>query len=206
MTVDKSWQLGGTSNPVYRLYDGLRRRLNRRLVDYVCDHALPEHGGIVLEAGSGTAFASSLMCEKPSISAIALDYDLEALMEAQRRDPSLPVVVGDLRRLPFRDDAVDVAWNSSTLEHLPSMDEALTELHRITKRGGRVFVGVPYVYGPLGFQRWIANTGAGAWIGTVYSEAGLRGKLAKAGFVPLNKLRYFFRFFIGIVAEKPDHE
>jgi SAM-dependent methyltransferase len=206
MTVDKSWQLGGTGNPVYRLYDGLRRRLNRRLVDYVRDHAVLENGGVVLEAGSGTAYASSLMSETPSITAIALDYDLEALIEAKRRDPSLPLVVGDLRHLPFKNNAIDVAWNSSTLEHLPDMNEALMELHRITKRGGRVFVGVPYLYGPLGFQRWIANTGAGVWIGTVYSEEDLRGKLTNAGFAPLNKLRYFFRFFIGIVAEKPDHE
>lgn len=134
---------------------------------------------------------------------IAVDLDLEALLEARRRDPALVLVVADLCNLPFRDESLDLVWNSSTVEHVPDLLCALTEMARVTRTGGRVFVGVPNAHGPLGFQRWIANTGVGIWIGTVFTCAELERWLQRAGLNRVDALCYFFRFFIGILAEKP---
>jgi hypothetical protein len=75
-------------------------------------------------------------------------------------------------------------------------------MQRVTKRGGTVFVGVPYLYGPLGFQRWIADSAVGVWIGTTFNRSELSAMLARAGLNPFDHIFYFFRFFVGVLAQK----
>lgn len=205
MTQDTSWRIGNTASPVNRAYDALRRGLNRDLVSYFERRALAGRGSYrVLEAGSGTAFASSLIRELPSVGlGMAIDHDAQALGEAHDRDATLPASVADLYHLPFADGTFDLVWNSSTLEHLERTSDVLAEMARVTRSGGYVFTGVPYVYGPLGFQKWIADTAAGVWIGTVFDRPKLETYIRNAGLVPVDSLVYFFRFFIGVLAQKP---
>jgi SAM-dependent methyltransferase len=199
----KAWQLGAPGTIAYRLYDGLRSRLNQRLVQYLLTEGLRGDKNIVLEAGSGPAFASSILARDPRVElSVAVDIDLEALKEARRRDPSLALVAADLLRLPFRDRSVDLCWNSSTIEHLDNPQEAPLEMARITRQDGTVFVGVPNLYGPLGFQRRIEGTGVGVWIGRTYSYAELKDMMTTAGLKPRDRIFYFFRFFVGLLAEK----
>lgn len=204
--VDHSWRLGKAGSPIYRLYDRLRGGVNHGLVRYLTASlgrlGLPD-GVRVLEAGSGPAFASSLLARASAFGmSAALDYDPAALGEGRRRDPALRAVAGDLMRLPFADASFDLVWNSSTLEHLPDRDGALREMVRITKPGGGVFIGVPYAYGPLGVQRTIPNTKAGAWIGTVFTRAALDTFVLRAGLIPIDHRVYFYRFFMGVLARK----
>ena len=133
---------------------------------------------------------------------VAADIDIEALREARRRDPALPVVVADLYHLPFPPESFDLVWNSSTLEHLDDMEAALAQMERVTRTGGHLFIGVPYLYGPLGFQRWIPQTGVGIWIGTVFSRSELVARLERLGLQIVAGTLYFFRFFVGSLARK----
>jgi SAM-dependent methyltransferase len=198
----KEWQLGTPDTLTYRFYDFLRNRLNGKLVKYLLDHAIPENA-LILEAGSGPAYASSMLRADDKVrAAIALDIDIEALMEAKQRDPAIPLVVADLCRLPFRDGVFDLCWNSSTVEHLPDPVCAMEEMTRAVKPGGKVFVGVPNVCGPLGFERLISRTAVGVWIGKTFSKGGLENILIKIGLNPERHIFYFFRFFVGILAGK----
>src|SRR5690606_10912522 len=117
---------------------------------------------------------------------IAVDYDREALAEGRKTDPDLCAVVADINHLPFKKNSVQIIWNSSTIEHLPDQAHVVAEMSRVTRPGGAVFVGVPYKYGPLFFQRWIPNTGLGIWLGTVYDQRDVAGWLRRAGCVPLD--------------------
>ncbi len=203
MKADRSWQLGMPGTLSYRLYDELRKWLNRHLVNYLSRMAVQREHSLVLEAGSGPAFTSSLFAQDRRVRlSVAVDLDLEALYQARRRDPLLPAVAADLYRLPFVAESFDLVWNSSTLEHLESPGVALAEMQRVTRPGGHVFVGVPYLYGPLGFQRWIADTSVGVWIGTVFTRTQLKGMLHEAGLQPRDSIFYFFRFFVGVLAQK----
>jgi len=199
----KAWQFGAPGSLAYRMYDSLRSRLNQRLVQYFLTKGLAVDGNVVLEAGSGPAFASSILARDPRVKlSVAVDIDIEALEEARRRDPRLALVAADLLRLPFRDRCVDLCWNSSTIEHLDNPQEAPLEMARVTREDGRVFVGVPNLYGPLGFQRRIEQTGVGVWIGRTYSCAELQDMMLTAGLKPRDRIFYFFRFFVGLLAEK----
>ncbi len=43
----------------------------------------------------------------------------------------------------FKGDQVDVVTSFDTLEHLSDPEQALREMHRILKPGGRIYIGVP---------------------------------------------------------------
>lgn len=204
--AQKAWQLGSPGTMLYGFYDWLRARLNLKLVRYLLSAGLGGRESIVLEAGSGPAYASTILARDDRVKlSLGADIDLEALQEARRRDAGLTLVVADLMSLPFKDDSVDLCWNSSTIEHLDDPAAALKEMARVTKRGGRVFVGVPNLYGPLGFQRWIDGTSAGVWIGKTFSRVQLRRMMAAEGLDPRDSIYYFFRFFVGVTAEKVNH-
>jgi SAM-dependent methyltransferase len=199
----KAWQLGTPETGIYKFYDWLRNRLNFKLADYLLTTGLHREEAIVLEAGSGPAFASSILARHPKVRlSIAADIDLEALLEARRRDPSLALVVADLNHLPFRSETMDLCWNSSTIEHLPDPQPALNEMVRATRKGGTLFVGVPNVFGPLGIQRLMRNSSAGVWIGETFSYDGLKRLLLESGIQPQTHIYYFFRFFVGMVGKK----
>lgn len=217
MSLGKSWQfVGGVGAWPYRFFDALRRGLNRRLVRYLTsglDRAAHADAGDecsknnpprrTLEAGSGTAFATSLLADDAqTTAAVCLDMDLEALRLARTRDARILPVVGDLCRLPFADDAFALAFSSSTLEHLDQPHDALLEMTRVCHRHGRVFVGVPYAFGPLAFQPLIRRSRWGVWIGPVFSRRSLDRLLQQADLRPLGHRRYFWRFFIGAISEK----
>ncbi len=199
----KAWQLGAPGTPLYQFYDRLRERLNRRLVKFLLGHAVDGDDCTILEAGSGPAFASSIFrAESRVCLSVAVDIDIEALHEAQRRDPGLALVVGDVQRLPFRNGSIDLCWNSSTIEHLETPERALREMTIVTKPGGMVFVGVPNSYGPLGFQRLISHTPVGIWIGKSFNRKQLAEMLSGVGLQPIHNIFYFFRFFVGVLARK----
>jgi SAM-dependent methyltransferase len=199
----RSWQLGSTGSPLYRLFDLLRQGLNRRLVEFL-SHALASDGdAIVLEAGSGPAYGSSLLAQHPAVRlSIALDIDPSALAEARRRDPALISVVADLNALPFPASCFDLIWNSSTMEHIDAPLPALFAFSHALKADGRLFIGVPYCWGPLGVQKLFPRTPVGVWIGSVFSMKELERLLQTAGFSRLGSLTYFLRFFVGILAGK----
>jgi SAM-dependent methyltransferase len=126
--VNRQWQIGrgGTHSTFYKIYDALRRLVNRRLANFLLRHGAPNPGQYILEAGSGPAFASPFMASHRGVRLSgAIDFDLDALREARHRDPALPVAVADLSHLPFRPGVFDLAWNRSTLEHLDAPLEAL---------------------------------------------------------------------------------
>ncbi|MCB9858512.1 MAG: class I SAM-dependent methyltransferase [Phycisphaerales bacterium] len=63
-------------------------------------------------------------------------------------DPELrPSIVGDLRRMPFADNAYDTILIAEVLEHLPfeQFDAALTELRRVTSRSLIITLPCPLV-------------------------------------------------------------
>jgi len=202
LNINKSWQLGSPDSWLYRVFDTLRESLNHRLVQWLAQ-SLAGRANCVLEAGSGTASATSLFARQPNVHfSLAADLDMEALLLARRRKPELPLVAADLHALPFKPGSFDLVWNSSTLEHLPKMRPALEEMRRCVAADGMVFVGVPYLFGPLGFQRIMTQTDIGRWIGTVFSRAELVREIHASNLQPQKHFLYFFHFFIGILAKK----
>jgi SAM-dependent methyltransferase len=198
-----SWQFGETGSLLYRTFDSLRRRLDRNLVRFLVGNLSQGKDKVLMEAGSGPAYASSLFANVPGVRlSIALDIDPAVLVEARRRDRTIPAVIADLYKLPFKSSSFDLIWNSSTMEHLEDPLPALLEISRLLKQDGHIFIGVPSLHGPLALQKLIPHTSVGIWIGKVFDHEALKNLLQSAGFCENASLKYFLNFFIGVFGEK----
>lgn len=54
--------------------------------------------------------------------------------------------VGDIRKLPYPDNFFDFVYTMGTIEHIPRPIEAMREIYRVLKPGGRAVIGVPNKY------------------------------------------------------------
>jgi len=71
-----------------------------------------------------------------------IDYSFTAALHV-RRNSSVPVVVGDLTRMPFRDGVFDGVTTGETLEHLDDDRAAAGEIGRVLAAGGQCIATVP---------------------------------------------------------------
>jgi SAM-dependent methyltransferase len=71
-----------------------------------------------------------------------IDYSFDAALHV-RKTSSVPVVVGDMTRMPFRTGAFDGLTTGETLEHLDHDTEAAGEIGRVLKDGGTCIATVP---------------------------------------------------------------
>lgn len=73
---------------------------------------------------------------------------VDFLYESLNVDPALgPTYVFDLNEgIPLPDSAYDTLLSLNTLEHVCHVERCLPDLHRILKPGGRVILGVPFLF------------------------------------------------------------
>jgi malonyl-CoA O-methyltransferase len=91
----------------------------------------PLKGRRVIDAGSGTG-RWAMHCKSQGARVIAVDFSREMLVRGPR-----PAVLGDIRKLPFRNSTADVTICSFALGYAPG---CLRELSRITRPGGILMV------------------------------------------------------------------
>ncbi len=53
------------------------------------------------------------------------------------------LVQGDAQKLPFADESFDLVVSCETIEHVPDVQRAVQEMHRVTRTGGRLFLTTP---------------------------------------------------------------
>jgi len=104
-------------------------------------------GDRVLDLAAGTA-TSSLSFTATGADCVACDFSLGMLQAGQSRladreqsNPGrLGLVAGDALRLPFRDEAFDAVTISFGLRNVAIPGQALAEMRRVTRPGGRLVI------------------------------------------------------------------
>ncbi|MGO8947747.1 MAG: methyltransferase domain-containing protein [Ktedonobacterales bacterium] len=103
-------------------------------------------GDSVLDAGCGTGDDVRAMAPwvEPTGRIVGLDIHEETLAEARRRaeEAEIPVefVQGDVQRLLFADDTFTACRAERMFQHLEDPRQALHELVRVTRSGGRIVI------------------------------------------------------------------
>jgi SAM-dependent methyltransferase len=111
------------------------------------------HYARALEIGAGTGYFSLNLLQRGVIgAAVATDISpgMLATLEANAGRLGLPVetVATDAEALPFGDETFDLVLGHAVLHHLPDLDRAFSEFHRVLRPGGTfVFAGEPSRYG-----------------------------------------------------------
>ncbi|MFI8961543.1 demethylmenaquinone methyltransferase [Streptomyces sp. NPDC053493] len=93
----------------------------------------------VLDLAAGTA-TSSQPFVRAGAYVVPCDFSLGMLRVGKRKHPWMPFTAGDGTRLPFKDDVFDAVTISFGLRNIQDTDQALRELYRVTKPGGRVVI------------------------------------------------------------------
>ena len=185
-------------------YKKLKYSLNQNLIQFFIEKAIKEKLNIdVAELACGSGYGSHLLAENPCVrQSIALDVSQELFDERLRGIFKAKYVTGDIFNLPFGPSTFDLVWSSSAVEHFEEPLEAITAMASVTKSGGHVFVGVPYLYGPLAIYYLAPTQTSRQWLGKPYSKKELVEMITQAGLVYQDHLIYFLKFFIGVLAIK----
>ena len=106
-----------------------------------------------LEIGAGTGYFSLNLLRQGVIGeAVATDISpgmLERLAETARElGVGVETRVADAEALPFADRSFDLVLGHAVLHHLPGLERALAEFHRVLRPGGALaFMGEPSAHG-----------------------------------------------------------
>ena len=98
-------------------------------------HLLP--GERVLDLAAGTATSSAALA-RTGAQVVGCDFSLGMLKVGRGRGVDL--VAGDALQLPFADGAFDAVTISFGLRNTADVPQALTEMRRVTRPGGRIVV------------------------------------------------------------------
>ena len=121
--------------------------------------------GLILDIGAADRWIEKYL--STTVNYIALDYPATGLNMYKAK----PSVFADAAQLPFRDEQFDAIVCLEVIEHVPNPQQVLNEISRTLKKGGQVWLSMPFLY-PLhdaafDFQR--------------FTEYGLRRSATVAG-------------------------
>ena len=110
-------------------------------------------GDTVLDIGCGEGRHSLSLYVDREVNAIGMDLSMEDMKTAKSRIKDFSITdtnksscvfgAGDIKSLPFEDNIYDAVICSEVLEHLESLDDAVSEIVRVLKPGGVLAVSVP---------------------------------------------------------------
>ena len=141
MTIEREYVHGYSGDESTRLVDQANA-----LRDLLHSDTRYPSGTLVLEAGCGVgAQTVTLATHSAGARIVSMDISAESLAVARERTEAAGVgnVVfhqADLYSLPFRAESFDHVFVCFLLEHLPRVEQAITSLRQVLKRGGTMTV------------------------------------------------------------------
>ncbi len=170
---------------------------------WVLDQITPiAKGHVVVDVGCGSGNLTLHSAEKCRL-AIGLDPSESAVKFCNSISTARSVFIpaaGDA--LPFPDESVDVVLFVEVIEHLDEPMKIISEIWRILKKGGRVFVttpnyAFPSLWAPVEWladqSRMVAKMGGGEQHVQKFSPRSLADMFQKAGF-KTERLGTFYHF------------
>jgi len=96
----------------------------------------------LLEIGCSAGYLTHLFLGKAK-RIVGFDINFPALRLARHRNTSIPIVCGDVERLPFPDSSFDAIVMLEVIEHTGSDAAAVGEIRRVLKPGGTLVLSTP---------------------------------------------------------------
>lgn len=102
-------------------------------------------GSAVLDLASPKLLAVALARSGVRVTSVdALPSEIDAWRRLAGDEPNLSFEVADGRALPYADGSFDHGYSISVLEHIDGAGQALRELARVVRPGGRLVLSLPH--------------------------------------------------------------
>ena len=147
---DKAQRVAGVFSSVAQKYDVMNDLmslgLHRRWKSFTIEIAAPRTGERVLDVAGGTADLASAFAHRVGARGEVWLTDINNAMLGVGRDRLLdegvlaPVAQCDAEKLPFPDNYFDIVTVAFGLRNMTHKDQALREMRRVLRPGGRLLV------------------------------------------------------------------
>ncbi len=112
----------------------------------------------VLEIGVGLGADHQRFAENNAI-LYGCDLSARAVEKTRRRLNLLGLhsnlQVADTENLPYQSATFDLVYSYGVIHHTPNTEQALQEIHRVLKPGGKARIMIYHKYSMLGFMLWV---------------------------------------------------
>jgi SAM-dependent methyltransferase len=120
-------------------------RWSRQLAPLLVRFAGVRDGDTLLDVGSGTgALSAALVAAAPTGRVVGVDpaASYVAVAQANQAAPQVRFTVGDAQQLEFAGATFDRTLSLLVVNFIPDVNKAMTEMKRVTRRGGTVAAAV----------------------------------------------------------------
>lgn len=110
-------------------------------VDKVINQETETENKTILDLGSGVGGTSYYFSKKAQL--YSVDLNFMRLRDHLIQEKHYNKVCADGAFLPFKEDFFDIIIIQDVIEHIEQTDHLITELHRVLKKGGLIFLSSP---------------------------------------------------------------
>jgi len=114
----------------------------------VLDKYIEQSDKKILEIGSGTGrFCIAIAKKYRNKEIMGIDYEDNAIKLSKigakiRNIDNLKFKKADMFKLPFKDNTFDIVFENGVVEHFKNYKDAIKEMKRVAKKGGKVIINV----------------------------------------------------------------
>lgn len=101
----------------------------------------------ILDVGCGDGFVAKIvMSNRKQKIDWGIDLSADEIEYAKKSGSFKKCKVANVYDLPFKDKSFSTVFSNSVVEHIPDLEQAVSEMSRVLKRGGRFIITVPTPY------------------------------------------------------------
>lgn len=127
----------------YFVFFKITEGLKRRRMEFFLKAVNIKGNETILDIGAGEGSLLSRFCSKKNLNWIGL-----GLMQSNSRVYK-QFIIGDTRRLPFKDKSIDVVFSNSVLEHVGDLSQQQLMAKEIVRIGKKFFIQAPNKHFPI---------------------------------------------------------
>lgn len=140
------------------IFGGRANRCHRHKIERIYRWLNVTAGQRVLEVGAGTGIHAEWLLELCPLAYSGVDLSAEMLgIARQRLGDAVELEPSPAECLPFADGGFDGVYCSSALHHFSDMQQAIAEMKRVVKPGGRIVLSEPNPGNPINLYKALSD-------------------------------------------------
>lgn len=136
-----------TKDDIVKYECDVRNEWRFNVMKRLLSDVIPKGKGVFVDVGCGLGFSSRYIPEGFSYKGIEFSQQtLNFAKKVQKDIPNTEFIQGGFPKLPIEDGVADFVICTEVIEHIEDDEKAISELYRILKPGGYLWITVPSTY------------------------------------------------------------